>query len=261
MLCQLVCTDRRYARMNCFNIRELQGILKRKFFTDLVNSHEHHNLMDKTMIGLRYKSNANISLDNDMLTFYNFGITSQISNQASFFISSTSQILPSRPTISNFNLYMFHLLTSNEVSFSARITKLFSITFSDLSSLLLSPNPLSLINFFTPKAFSRGLLNNFNFLNYNSNELLLMFNYPEYTTNDNGNRVFFGGKAIGSNFSSDEVKNIFSENSSAQRFTRFSSSLINYDYKTGHYIGNWDAQYPFLLTSFIEVARGIRKPS
>ena len=24
MLCQLVCTDRRYARMNCFNIRELQ---------------------------------------------------------------------------------------------------------------------------------------------------------------------------------------------------------------------------------------------
>jgi heme/copper-type cytochrome/quinol oxidase subunit 1 len=32
MLFQLVCTDRRYARMNCFNIRELQGILKRKFF-------------------------------------------------------------------------------------------------------------------------------------------------------------------------------------------------------------------------------------
>jgi hypothetical protein len=88
-----------------------------------------------------------------------------------------------------------------------------------------------------------------------------MFNYSEYTTNDNGNQIFFGGKAIGSNFGPDEVKNMFSENSSAQRFTRFSSSLINYDYKTGHYIGNWDAQYPFLLTSFIEVARGIRKPS
>jgi hypothetical protein len=37
--------------------------------------------------------------------------------------------------------------------------------------------------------------------------------------------------------------------------------LINYDYKTGHYIGNWDTQYPFLINSFIEVARGIRKPS
>ena len=41
MLCQLVCTDRRYAAMNCFNIRELQGILKRKFFTDIINTHDH----------------------------------------------------------------------------------------------------------------------------------------------------------------------------------------------------------------------------
>jgi hypothetical protein len=55
--------------------------------------------------------------------------------------------------------------------------------------------------------------------------------------------------------------NIFSESSSSQRFTRFNNVLINYDYKTGNYIGNWDKQYPFLITSFIEVARGIRKPS
>jgi hypothetical protein len=74
MLFQLVCTDRRYARMNCFNIRELQGILKRKFFTDLVNSHEHKDLLDKSMIGLRYKTNSNINLDPDMLSFYNFGL-------------------------------------------------------------------------------------------------------------------------------------------------------------------------------------------
>ena len=33
MLMQLVCVDRRYQRMNCFNIRELQGILKRRFFS------------------------------------------------------------------------------------------------------------------------------------------------------------------------------------------------------------------------------------
>jgi hypothetical protein len=50
------------------------------------------------------------------------------------------------------------------------------------------------------------------------------------------------------------------EQSNSQRFTRFSHSLINYDYKTGNYIGNWDKQYPYLINSFIEVARGIRKP-
>jgi hypothetical protein len=55
--------------------------------------------------------------------------------------------------------------------------------------------------------------------------------------------------------------NSFLESSSSQRFTRFSNSLINYDYKTGNYVGNWDKQYPFLMVSLIEVARGIRKPS
>merc|ERR1711981_1487639 len=61
MLCQLVCVDRRYQRMNCFNIRELQGILKRKFFTDLVTTVDHRTLVNKTLIGARYKTNSNIS--------------------------------------------------------------------------------------------------------------------------------------------------------------------------------------------------------
>lgn len=53
----------------------------------------------------------------------------------------------------------------------------------------------------------------------------------------------------------------FTEYNDSSRFTRFTNALINYDYKTGNYIGNWEKQYPFLVTSFIEVARGIRKPS
>ena len=34
-LCQLVCIDRRYQRMNCFNIRELQSLLRNRFFDEL----------------------------------------------------------------------------------------------------------------------------------------------------------------------------------------------------------------------------------
>lgn len=34
-LCQLVCVDRRYQRMNCFNIRELQGLLRNRFFEEI----------------------------------------------------------------------------------------------------------------------------------------------------------------------------------------------------------------------------------
>jgi hypothetical protein len=75
MLCQLVCVDRRYQRMNCFNIRELQSILKRKFFTDLVNSNDHHTVLANSMVGLRFKTNSSSFIDNDMLMFYNYGTT------------------------------------------------------------------------------------------------------------------------------------------------------------------------------------------
>jgi hypothetical protein len=75
MLCQLVCVDRRYQRMNCFNIRELQGILKRKFFTDLVNTSDSHKLSEPTLINMRHKSNMSTILLYDQSLFYNFDLT------------------------------------------------------------------------------------------------------------------------------------------------------------------------------------------
>lgn len=74
MLCQLVCVDRRYQRMNCFNIREIQSILKRKFFTDLINTHDHHTLLDKTSMGARFKTNNVGSINSNISIFYNYGI-------------------------------------------------------------------------------------------------------------------------------------------------------------------------------------------
>ena len=81
MLCQLVCVDRRYQRMNCFNIRELKGILKRRFFNDLVNSNDHHELLNNSMIGLRFKLNNTQSIEPDIFTFYNLGTTQTTKNK------------------------------------------------------------------------------------------------------------------------------------------------------------------------------------
>jgi hypothetical protein len=78
MLCQLVCVDRRYQRMNCFNIREIQGILKRKFFTDLVNISENHVGLDSSMVSMRYKNHNHNILQADQTLFYNFYITNSI---------------------------------------------------------------------------------------------------------------------------------------------------------------------------------------
>jgi hypothetical protein len=100
MLFQLVCTDRRYARMNCFNIRELQGILKRKFFVDLIDSHDYKNLLKDSMINLRYKTNSNVNLDFDTASFYKFGIhNSTISKNIKFGGSAN------KSTISNHDFY------------------------------------------------------------------------------------------------------------------------------------------------------------
>lgn len=74
MLCQLVCVDRRYQRMNCFNIREAESLLKRRFFTDLINSKDQHILLNKTAIGLRFKLNGDSSLRGNLNNIYNFGL-------------------------------------------------------------------------------------------------------------------------------------------------------------------------------------------
>jgi len=61
--------------MNCFNIRELQGMLKKKYFTDLINSNDHRDLLNDTMIGLRFKNNMNNAVEPNMISFYNYGTT------------------------------------------------------------------------------------------------------------------------------------------------------------------------------------------
>lgn len=119
MLCHLVCTDRRYARMNCFNIRELQGVLKRKFFTDLVNSHDHRLLLDNTMLGLRYKTNMGLNLNTDMISFYNFGthnnnlnkselIVNNYNNNTSFFYKPENSI-----SLGNTDLFFVKFLSNS----------------------------------------------------------------------------------------------------------------------------------------------------
>jgi len=53
VLCQLVCIDRRYQRMNCFNIRELQSIVRRKFFFELLDENVYNDSLNNSLIGLK----------------------------------------------------------------------------------------------------------------------------------------------------------------------------------------------------------------
>ena len=151
MLCQLVCVDRRYQRMNCFNIREIQSILKRKFFTDLINTHEHHTFLNKTAMGLRFKTNNINSINSNIFIFYNYGIEFAPKIRSNYFFMNESNF----QTISAFNnvSYFYSLITkflNFNFFFFFNNFYLFTINqFSLISSLNLSFKNFSLFFFST----------------------------------------------------------------------------------------------------------------
>jgi hypothetical protein len=101
MLAQLVCVDRRYQRMNCFNIREIQSILKRRFFNDLINTSDHHEFLNQTMLGLRYKTNNLNALNPNMFLFHNYGLDLSFKNRSVFFSSSCADFSENSVLLSN----------------------------------------------------------------------------------------------------------------------------------------------------------------
>lgn len=79
MLAQLVCIDRRYQRMNCFNIREVESLLKKRFFADLVTTNDKRELLPKTILNLRNKLDHSNQIETNFFLFYNYG-TNHFSN-------------------------------------------------------------------------------------------------------------------------------------------------------------------------------------
>jgi hypothetical protein len=223
MLMQLVCVDRRYQRMNCFNIRELQGILKRRFFTDLVNSADHREVLSSSMIGLRFKVNNNTNLDHDVLTFFKLGTNNFNKSRSTVYqnnyINSPSNYLSEAKGF-NFPQTLGAYSISN--------------TFSLLASLL-SVNPfialssiLSFNSYTNLFLIIRGNLL-FNTFSNNSNSNISMINETTSTQ-----QQLFSSKNI-SDFGS--LISDYSEKDSISRFSRFSNPTVSYDYKCGNYIG------------------------
>ena len=266
MLCQLVCVDRRYQRMNCFNIRELQGILKRKFFTDLVNSNDHRNLLDKSVIGLRFKNNNQLNINHDMSLFYNFGTTNSSKAKTGLFSSNYSNTADS--TITGQVSLMFVSFLNNLTSFN--ITGFghpMSVTFvgNTLNNLVTVVTSLftaiANINFTSVTALFTlpTIFKDFISMNLNLSMTLDKKSTVTPVNSSSSNDVVFSSDNLTTIDSTESFTNSMSELSTTLRFTRFNNPLISYDYKCGNYLGIWDQLYPSLMTSFIEVARGIRK--
>jgi hypothetical protein len=70
--------------MNCFNIRELQSVLKRRFFADLMSSHDYRTFFGRTIISLRFRLNSTDVFEHDSLTFHNFGLKNNDVNKLAY---------------------------------------------------------------------------------------------------------------------------------------------------------------------------------
>jgi hypothetical protein len=232
MLMQLVCVDRRYQRMNCFNVRELQGNLKRKFFTDLVNSNDHRDFLNQSILGMRFKTNNNLAITSDMEAFYNFGTTTTsksksfefVNNYTEFnnFLSQTITNTMNISVLSNFNtLNIFNNLISY-------IKSVFDV--------IISINLYSIVT--TTNVFSS--LNNLATFNLNHFKLILNFSASQKdlnTSTQGSETTFFNSENLNISDTISNTTSSLSEVSNSYRFNRFSNPLISYDYKCGHYLG------------------------
>jgi hypothetical protein len=245
--------------MNCFNIRELQGILKRRFFVDLVNSHDHRDILSSTMIGIKHRLHNTENINLDITMFYNWGILKNQNFKVVNFDRGEANLLRSYTStfsvllIEFFNVNLtfnsiFNVLSVSVYNFfllinhNQIITPFISLFYSILSTFYANIFYVICLNFSVLKAETLLLTSQTYYTYFSRNDTSLFFSKDMET------------QELITNFS-------FTESSSSQRLTRFSSPLIGYDYKTGHYLGLSEKLYPQLILSFIEVARGIRKPS
>jgi hypothetical protein len=228
MLMQLVCVDRRYQRMNCFNIRELQGILKRRFFSDLVNSADHRDILSTSMIGLRFKNNNTLNLNHDTLAFFKLGTNNSGKSRTSTYQNSYLEFL---------NINSYSGVASNSFS---------SINLHFAYSTLISFTGALNIFYFAPVVSTLSFLKTSSLANLvNLIKLNLGFSFslvsPSVTRSalvqTNDSTAGFVSYSSSNIYNSLDPKYSFLEQDSLSRFSRFSNPIISYDYKCGNYIG------------------------
>lgn len=203
MLCQLVCLDRRYQRMNCFNIREIQALLKGRFFTDLVNTHDHHEFLNKTTIGIRFKTNNLDSINPNMLLFYRYGIHSNTQNRSqSFFFNLTKhndyEFFSSKSKLSYlinyFNLNFEGFLVKSVFNTYTSILSTFNLNSWNYYDNVSGNSTAQLVTYFlfnNIKTFLKKQWNNIiNMINFNEPSWLFLNYYTNFLPTQTDNLMF-----------------------------------------------------------------------
>lgn len=130
MLCQLVCLDRRYQRMNCFNIREIQTLLKTRFYADLLSENHQHIFLNRSTPTLRFKTQELNFLNSCQVILHKYGILTTPTTRNQVYSSPFTATLTNArvtdtvqlPTLFNETYYTLVSTVSNSFSGSLNTT-------------------------------------------------------------------------------------------------------------------------------------------
>jgi hypothetical protein len=139
MLCQMVCIDRRYQRMNCFNIREIQTLLRSKYQPDSLTVNEQRQFLSEMVIGMRFKLGGLESIDPSMSLSFHYGLLNLPVDRDQLYY------LELEHTSQNYSTYLFHVYVHKFFNFIARILYSWEYPFGrgDISLLSISLTPSS----------------------------------------------------------------------------------------------------------------------
>jgi heme/copper-type cytochrome/quinol oxidase subunit 1 len=272
MLCQLVCLDRRYQRMNCFNIREVQSLLKSRYFNDLINMFDHHWFLESTALGIRFKTNGIDVINPNILIVLNHGLVITPTNRTQQYLTSNEQVIGSYTLLTPNTLfnYIIGVIDNSNIFNLQGFTSQFSVLYTLINTFFDKNVFKNLYNLFgtsflfdvlytLPKSFTLllqdALLLLSNLFNNNINLLSSNTVFNNYINNlntdlTNWSLISLNNKVL---TSEQEISHNF-------RHQKFSNPIFSYDYKIGDYLPEVMTElYPYLFTSISEVTGGIRK--
>ena len=88
MLCQMVCIDRRYQRMNCFNVREIQTLVRSRYHPAKVEAKVTNEVIEELLLLLRHRLGDISCMESIKALYSQFGMyDGKLNSEALFYFN------------------------------------------------------------------------------------------------------------------------------------------------------------------------------
>jgi hypothetical protein len=203
---------------------------------DIVKSIEKANVLYEGGSGdsgnLVFKNNDNVSSEDDL----EFKPVTSGKNKKKRSKNTNNNFSSTNLSLNSYNYFFINLFSNKTELFSLVTPLLYINTICEYLYFVTSFNFLP-TSFFSFNIFFTSLLNNL-FVCFDISNFYLFFSstYSIFVNNTQPSNKLYQVQDFNSELL--DSKNTFIESSDSTRYNRFFNILINYDYKTGHYIGN-----------------------